>query len=77
MLCLDQCGAKDLLTTLCLIKRQAKQLSTALCGDQAWCKTTLIMFGNLHGVKWTAPADTLPLLPYGSYWLIMVAWKPK
>jgi hypothetical protein len=23
MLCLDQCGAKDLLTTLCLIKRQA------------------------------------------------------
>jgi hypothetical protein len=35
MLCLDQCGAKDLLTTLCLIKRQAKQLSTALCVDQA------------------------------------------
>jgi hypothetical protein len=35
------------------------------------------MFGNLHGVKWTAPADTLPLLLSGSYWLIMVAWKPK
>jgi hypothetical protein len=49
------------LTTLWLIKQQAKQLLTALCLDQASCKTTLIMFGIVPGVKSGTAADTVAL----------------
>jgi|tagenome__1003787_1003787.scaffolds.fasta_scaffold20987178_3 hypothetical protein len=83
MLWLDQCCAsinavqEHLLTTLCPIKPQAKQLLTALCLDQACSKITLIMLAIAHGVKSATRADILPLLQYGPQLIIRKYSSPS